>query len=124
MVKFKRIVLVALLCVLTACQAKAQTIAGAEIYYELVAPLKYKVTAHVYRLCEENPLTGLKANVYGDTVVRAMNFQRISIVKLNDTCGNPCQIQNQISNHGYEKHTFIDTVDFNSAPYNVYVTKK
>lgn len=100
----------------------AQTLAGGEVYYELISPLKYKVTAHVYRLCDYSPLNSLNANVYGGATSVPLNFQRISISKINDTCNNPCNKQNAISNPGFEKHTFIDTVDFNYAPYNVFVS--
>lgn len=101
----------------------SQTIAGGEVYYELIAPLKYKITAHVYRYCDYSPLVSLNGNVYGGALSVALNFQRIGIRKINDTCNNPCNKQNDISNPGIEQHTFIDTVDFNYAPYDVFVSK-
>jgi len=104
--------------------AKAQTIAGGEVYYELIGAKKYKVTAHLYRMCESGALNGITANVYGDTVVRAMHFKRIGIRKINDTCNNPCNKQNTASNPGFEQHTYVDTIDFNVAPYAVFVSKQ
>ncbi|MDI1235557.1 MAG: T9SS type A sorting domain-containing protein [bacterium] len=102
----------------------AQTVAGGEIYYELISAKKYKVTAHLYRMCDGDPLNDIKANVYGDTMIRPMHFTRIAIRKINDTCGNPCNKQNAISNAGFEQHTYVDTIDFNIAPYDVFVSKK
>ncbi len=99
----------------------AQQLAGGEIYYDLISPNKYKVTAHIYRLCSEAALNSLPANVYGDIYKVPMTFNRISIGKINDTCNNPCNKQNAISNPGFEKHTFTSIVDFNVSPFDTFV---
>jgi hypothetical protein len=98
--------------------SNAQTIAGGEIYYELISSKKYLVTANVYRPCNSNPLNSLSGFVIADTFKIPINFKRTLIQKINDTCGNPCNIQNTKSNAGFERHTFIDTVDLNSSPYD------
>jgi hypothetical protein len=98
--------------------SNAQTIAGGEIYYELISSKKYLVTAHVYRPCSSNPLNSLSGFVIADTFKIPINFKRTQIQKINDTCGNPCNIQNTKSKAGYERHTFIDTVDLNKSPYD------
>jgi hypothetical protein len=98
--------------------SNAQTIAGGEIYYELISSKKYLVTAHVYRPCNNNPLNSLSGFVIADTFKIPINFKRTLIQKINDTCGNPCNIQNAKSIAGFERHTFIDTLDLNSSPYD------
>lgn len=100
---------------------KGQTIGGAEIYYQTLSYRKYLVTAQVYRQCKGAALKNLDGYAVSDSFKIAMNFKRISIAKINDTCGNPCQNSNDSSNEGYEKHIFIDTIDFNKAPYNKFV---
>ncbi len=110
-------------CVFFNFKLCAQVIAGGEIYYELISSKKYKVTAHLYRMCDQSPLNAVNGNVYGGTTMVAMNFKRIAIVRINDTCGNPCNKQNTASNPGFEKHTYTDTIDFNSSPYNVFASK-
>ncbi len=99
----------------------AQKFAGGEIYYKLISNNKYKVTAQVYRVCTDSSLNSLNGFVQSDSFKISMSFKRISITRINDTCGNPCNIQNKSSNPGYEKHVFIDTVDFNKAPFNQFV---
>lgn len=99
----------------------AQSIGGGEVYYDLLSNKKYKVTAHVYRECSGAALNGLSGYVVSDSFKLSMNFNRISIQRINDTCGNPCANQNSASNKGYEKHTFIDTIDFNQSPYDKFV---
>lgn len=100
---------------------KAQKLAGGEIYYRFLGNKTYLITAHVYRKCDQPSLNNLNGYVISDTFKIPMNFARISISKINDTCGNPCNIQNVKSNPGYEKHTYTDTVSFTAAPYNVIV---
>lgn len=102
-------------------QIQAQTIGGGEVYYELLSYKKYKVTAHVYRECSGAALNGLTGYVVSDSFKLSMNFKRVSIKRIDDTCGNPCANQNSASNKGYEKHTFIDTIDFNQSPYDKFV---
>ena len=99
----------------------AQKFSGGEIYYEQLSYRKYKITAQVYRVCSDSSLNSLNGFVISDSFKTSMNFKRVSIARINDTCGNPCNIQNQSSNPGFEKHIFIDTVDFNKAPFNKYV---
>ncbi len=99
----------------------AQKFAGGEIYYEQLSSKKYKVTAQVYRVCSDSSLNSLNGFVQSDSFKVSMNFKRVSIARINDTCNNPCNIQNKSSNPGYEKHVFVDTVDFNKAPFNKFV---
>jgi hypothetical protein len=102
-----------------AFSATAQKIGGAEIYYRKIGVDKYLVTAHVYRICSEAPLNNLTMFAKADSFNIGMSMKRIHIEKIPDTCGNPCNLQNQVSNFGFEKHTFIDTVDFNKAQYKL-----
>jgi hypothetical protein len=97
---------------------QAQTIGGGEIYYQQVSNKKYKITANVYRRCNDSALYGITGFVISDTFKVGLNFKRVSISRINDTCGNPCNIVNAVSNPGFEKHVFIDTVDFTKQPYN------
>lgn len=101
----------------------AQYIAGSEIYYEKQGNRKYKLTAHVYRECDFPTLTGISGYVIADTVQRTINFTRVSISKFNDTCGNPCNVQNQASNPGIERHVFEAVVDFNIPNYSAFITQ-
>lgn len=105
-----------LLCVQTNLSI-GQTIAGGEIYYSLISGKKYLVTANVYRICEGASLNGLTGYVLSDTLKIPLRFVRTEISRINDTCGNPCNIINIKSNPGYEKHVFTDTVDFNTYPF-------
>lgn len=97
--------------------SEAQTIAGGEVYYDLVGYRKYLVTAVVYRKCETAALTHLDGYVISDTIKVPMSLKRQSITLLEKGCGNPCNVQNSKSNAGYEKHTFTDTVDLNLDAY-------
>jgi|GEM_PF-1975950 len=112
----KQMLLLSLICAL-AGQVSAQQLAGGEIYYRLIGPKKYLVTAHVYRQCHKSPLNQLNGFVVADSFRISMNFVRTSIQRINDSCGNPCNIQNTVSNRGYEKHSYTDTVDFNRSRY-------
>ncbi len=104
-------------------QLQAQGIAGGEVYYELVGPKKYKVTANVYRMCEFGALNGISGYVIGSSTMQTfVVFTRVSIQKINDTCNNPCKVQNATSTAGFEKHTFEATVDFNTTTYKSFVT--
>ncbi len=118
----KRILFIFLFIVCIVPVSKAQLLAGGEIYYELIGPKKYKVTAHVYRLCDTDPLNALTGYVYGGSLGVSITFARTSIKKINDTCGNPCQKLNTVSNPGFEKHSFEATVDFNNSTYNTFVS--
>lgn len=107
---------------LTTNNLSAQRLAGGEIYYELVGANLYKITAHIYRECESDPLNSLSGFVVADTMRQNMNFTRTAIKRINDTCGNPCQKVNDWGNPGFEKHTFVAFVDFNHVAYNKFVT--
>lgn len=107
-----------LLLLLLTLSSEAQTIAGGEIYYDLIGNKKYLVTAVVYRKCETSALTYLDGFVISDTVKIAMSLKRHSISLLEKGCGNPCDIQNAKSNAGYEKHIFTDTVDLTLQKYS------
>ncbi len=112
----KRVLFIFILSVFTLTETRAQELAGGEIYYELLSSRKYKVTAHVYRQCYSLPLAStLYGYVQAGTKNASITFTRTSIQKINDTCGNPCDKQNAISNSGFEKHTFEVTLDFNSS---------
>ncbi len=100
----------------------AQRLAGGEIYYELVGANHYKVTAHIYRECESDPLNSLSGFVAADTMRQNINFTRTAIKRINDTCGNPCHKVNDWGNPGFEKHTFVAFVDFNHISYSKFVT--
>ncbi|HEY1046372.1 MAG TPA: T9SS type A sorting domain-containing protein [Bacteroidia bacterium] len=107
-----------LLVILSTQMLKAQEIGAAEVFYQQLNAKKFLVTANVYRSCNSLSLTSLDGFVIADTFKIPMNFKRVSISKINDTCGNPCNIQNSFSNPGYEKHIFTDTVDFSNGPYD------
>ena len=96
----------------------AQTISGAEIYYDKLGQSTYQVTAIVYRDCQSAPLNALNGFVIADTFRIPLNLKRESISRINDTCGNPCKSLNTASNFGFEKHVYLDTVDFSSSPYD------
>ncbi len=116
----KKHILIALFLACICCQA--QTIAGGELYYKLIGTNKYKLTAVVYRQCSGDVLNTLyNTEVIGGAYTVAVNYTRTSIIKLYDTCGNPCNKQNQYSNAGYEQHTFEAEVDFTKTPYNIFV---
>lgn len=98
-------------------RAVAQQIGAADIYYKLLDGKRYLVTAVVYRQCDKDPLNKLEGFVIADTFKIPMQFVRTSISKINDTCGNPCNIENEKSRPGFEKHVFEDTVNLLSYPY-------
>ena len=94
-----------------------QNTTSVEIFYTQVGKFKYAVQANAYRRCDMADLGKLVGFVYGGTHKIAMNFNRTAIKNISDTCGNPCDNQNQFSNAGIEKHTFVDTINFEKAPY-------
>ncbi len=96
----------------------AQVVSGAEVYYDKIGQTTYKVTAIVYRLCTSTALNNLNGYVIADTFKIPMNLKRISISKINDTCGNPCNNLNAVGNWGYEKHVFTDTINFSNSPFD------
>lgn len=100
---------------------EAQRIAGSEIYYERLTPRKYKITAIVYRECDSDPLTSINTYVLAGNLSQNLPLSRVSIEKINDTCGNPCNIRNDVGNKGFEKHTFEGTLDLNQNPYNSFL---
>lgn len=102
--------------------SNAQRIAGSEIYYEKTGIRQYKITVHVYRECEFAPLNSLSGFVIADTITRSMTLSRISISKINDTCGDPCKNVNSFSNPGFERHVYTGNVDFNSTPYSDFIS--
>lgn len=116
--KVKQLLILILLSLSIGLKSNAQTISGAEIYYNKISTNKFLITAQVYRPCNGNPLYTLNGFVIADTFKIAINFKRTYIQKINDTCGNPCNIQNTKSNVGFERHTFTDTIDFNKSPYD------
>lgn len=118
----KKLLLICILTLLFTPKSKAQILDGGEIYYELISPSYYKITAHVYRQCEFDPLQSLSGFVAYDTLRENITYTRTSIKKLNDTCGNPCNKTNNYSNPGIEKHTFIAFVNFNDVRYKRFVT--
>ena len=98
--------------------AQAPLVHGAEIYYDKIGQTTYKITAQVYRYCSSGPLNGIKAYVIADTFKIPLNLKRVSIARIDDTCGNPCQNVNAVGKAGFERHVFVDTVNFNSSPYD------
>ncbi|MDP2175206.1 MAG: T9SS type A sorting domain-containing protein [Bacteroidota bacterium] len=101
----------------------AQRIIAGEIFYEQIDSFKYIVTAHLYRKCEGSSLGNINAFIYTDSLKINMNFQRVSIINISDTCGNPCNIQNNMSNPGIEKHTYVDTINLKSSSYKIILQK-
>jgi hypothetical protein len=99
----------------------AQKAAGAEIFYEQLDSLKYLVTANVFRKCNTDSLTSVKAYLQVLNNQEIIHLKRISIENISDSCGNPCNIQNKNSNFGFEKHTWIDTVDLSLAKYQTVI---
>ena len=97
---------------------RAQKIGAAEVYYEKLGQSTYLVTANVYRICSSTAMNKLDGFVIADTIKIPMSFTRVAINRIDDTCGNPCNIQNSKSNHGFERHTYLDTVDLNSSTYS------
>ena len=114
--------LLLLLIFFTTLPIFAQRIAGSEIYYERTGNRQYKVTAVVYRECDSDPLLGINGYVYAGTTSMNLPFSRVSIQKINDTCNQPCQITNDVSRAGFERHTFVSNVDFNDNSYKIFLS--
>lgn len=100
----------------------AQRLAGSEIYYERTGNRQYKITAVVYRECDSDPLNSLNTYVFAGNLNQSINMTRVSIEKINDTCGNPCNIKNDVGNAGFEKHIYEGTIDFNSGSYSGFIS--
>ena len=99
----------------------AQRIAGSEMYYKRTGNRQYAITAVVYRECDSDPLTGINGYVYASNLSMNLPFSRISIQKINDTCNQPCQNVNDFSRAGFERHTFVASVDFNDNSYKSFL---
>lgn len=99
-------------------RAQSPYVNASEIYYQKIGQSTYKITAIVYRNCASDALYNLNGFVISDTFRIAMNLKRISIEKIDDTCGNPCQNKNAQGNLGFEKHVFYDTINFKTTQYD------
>lgn len=99
----------------------SQTIAGGEIYYKLIGNKSYEIEADIYRVCNTASLNGINGYVISDSIRIPIQFTRVTISKINDTCGNPCNVSNTVSNYGFERHTFKAFVDFNSNTYDTFI---
>lgn len=114
----KKLLLILFVFQLAGLRAQAPLVHGAEIYYDKIGQSTYKVTAQVYRHCSSGPLNGIKAYVIADTFKIPLQMKRVSISRINDTCKNPCQNTNALGNKGYERHVFVDTVNFSNSPFD------
>jgi hypothetical protein len=114
----RKLLLILFLFQVAKLSAQAPLVHGAEIYYDKIGQTTYKVTAQVYRYCSSGPLNGIKAYVIADTFKIPLQMKRVSISRINDTCKNPCQNTNAVGNKGFERHVFVDTVNFNSSPFD------
>lgn len=99
-----------------------QRLSGAEIYYSKLSKYTYKATAVVYRECEFDALQSINGLVINDSFSQSLSFTRVSISTVNAKCGNPCNIQNSISNKGMEKHVFEATLDLTLSGYTKFIS--
>ena len=118
-IKFAILILFTFL--LNSFEIHSQTIAGGEIYYKLIGNRSYEIEADIYRVCNTASLNGINGYVISDSIRIPIQFTRVLITKINDTCGNPCNVSNTASNYGFERHKFKALVDFNSNPYDTFI---
>jgi len=93
-------------------------ILGGEIYYKQINSFKYIVTLQMYRDCRGSSLDSINGFVYAGTGKYAMNFKRISIENISESCDTGCKTSNTTSGKGTEKHIYKDTIDFTQSPYD------
>ncbi len=105
--------------------ARATHVMGAEVTYEALDTLKYKVTCIFYRSCKGVAFT----NPSGVTSVRCLTGSSATvsltlvgieeITSLCDTAQRLCSPSNTYNTgDGIEKHTYTTIIDFNSTPYS------
>lgn len=72
----------------------------------------------MYRDCRGSSLDSINGFVYAGTGKYAMNFKRISIENISESCDTGCKTSNTTSGKGTEKHIYKDTIDFTQSPYD------
>ncbi len=98
--------------------AKAAFFMGAEVSYRHLNALSYEIKVVYYRDCRGIPFNGQPAAyVYNDSLTYNLSLTRVKIEEvISPLCKGAC-ISNTTSGQGTEAHTFLDTIDFNVAPY-------
>lgn len=95
--------------------------AGGEITYKYLGNEKYEVTFRIYRDCRGGALNSPKFELLCVSTNRkqTLNAALVSIREISTACskaGKICNPQNTtVTGTGFEEHTFIDTLDFNSS---------
>ncbi len=107
-------------------KAEATHIMGADITYQAIDSLKFKVTLKWYRDCQ-----GISLNNAGQITVRCGNTTRTitltrasirEITPLCATAASRCSPTNTTgTGEGVEEHTYTGTLDFNVAPLSALV---
>jgi hypothetical protein len=97
---------------------------GSEITYRCIGGLKYEIIVAYYRDCRGMPYNNLQYKITNDsiTINRTPKRNRIEELKLPH-CTAKCNPPNQISSQGYEKHFYIDTIDFSQNDFLGFGTK-
>ncbi|MBR9859569.1 T9SS type A sorting domain-containing protein [bacterium] len=97
---------------------------GAEVHYEAIDSFKYVVYFEYYRDCRSlklnNPSNACSTVCVTTGTAKVMSLTLLSIEEVTPTNSNfGCQPSNTFSTgEGLEKHTYVDTVDFNSSYYS------
>jgi hypothetical protein len=107
--------------------ASATHIMGADISYQYVSAMTYKITAKVYRDCRGVPLNAplLQIMCSNGQNAKSLSYTRIAINDISNICKNdtlPCTPINTPSNFGIEEHIYVAMVDFSISPYDIYKT--
>lgn len=110
---------------ISAEEARATHMMGAEITYRGLDTLKYEVTVKFYRDCRGIPLSIRPADFTiscsNGGAPRSVVLTRQSIreiTRLSKGTTAQCSPQNQRANEGIEEHVYTAILDFNTAPLN------
>jgi len=126
MIKLLRFISVILLFIGVGNKATASHMMGADITYKCVSDKKFNVTIKFYRDCKgipfNNPSGTVKCVSGGSGSVNVTSsLIRTSIRDITPICasgGKRCNPSNTtVGNEGIEEHTFVFTIDLNSAQY-------
>ncbi|MGB1037203.1 MAG: T9SS type A sorting domain-containing protein [Bacteroidia bacterium] len=106
-----------------AAQTLAKTTLGADISYQCIDTLKYKVTIKYYRDCRGISFTNTTFNVRcsssGSSLIVPLTLENIKeITPICDTVSGGCIPQNKPASEGIEQHTYTAILDFDSLPFN------
>ncbi len=102
-------------------ELKASHVLGGDVSYRHLGNKKYELKFVVYRDCRGIAFNNPTISATGGNYSYYLTYTRVSIeditFKCQDSTRNPCSPSNTVQSKGIEKHTYLDTIDFDVSPY-------